>query len=247
MARLRQNIYGCGLDPDLRAEAWAVLLGVLAAERAAREAQFVEHVATYRRISQQFVLLTPAQREMRIGAIYDILKVIGGDVLRNDRQLDAFRREDSPNLRALQRIMTAYAYYNRDAGYVQGTTDLASPFVPLFITRWIDPDRAVLFDGSVRSAEEAQVLIFAVFCAFMQLTDQDRFFTNMAVNQTFVLECRAEIAGRLRPELAKILPELELQSISSMFRALLLLFKREFRPSELLRLWDSFITADVPH
>jgi hypothetical protein len=30
----------------------------------------------------------------------------------------------------------------RDAGYVQGMTDLASPFVPLFITRWIDPDCA---------------------------------------------------------------------------------------------------------
>jgi hypothetical protein len=75
MARLRQNIYAGGLDRDLRAEVWAVLLGILPAERAAREAQFVEHVATYRRISQQFALLTPAQREMRIGVIHDILKV----------------------------------------------------------------------------------------------------------------------------------------------------------------------------
>jgi hypothetical protein len=247
ITKLRKAVYARGLDPAVRAEAWAVLLGVLPADLASRESRFVEHVAKYRRVQQQFALVTENQRRMRIGALHDIFQVITGDVNRNDRQLEIYRDQDSPNLVVLRMVMTAYALYNRDAGYVQGMTDIASPLVPLFITGWINPDRAVMFDGSQRSAEEAQALVFAVFCAFMEKTHQDRFFTDMAPNQRFILDCAAEIAGRFHPELAKLLSDPDLQSSSPLFRAVLLLFKRDFSFEELARLWDSFITAAMPY
>jgi hypothetical protein len=236
---LRPRVFSGGFSEDARPFAWARLLGPSATSH--------DYVLEYRGLLGQLELLTDRQRTSSRSAIQDILSVIAQDTRHTDRYEPAFCDEDSPALAAIQNVMTAYALYNHDTGYVPGMTDMVSPFVLLFVRDWENKDTAVMFDGQRRPRMEAEAFIFYVYRAFLNLLHQDRFLVDIRRSQIEVLECAATIAKFVHPGLGMLLANNEdLKMLTFMFSSVLLVFKRDFTMKQVLRLWDSFIAAEAP-
>jgi hypothetical protein len=243
---LKRAIFLQGLDPASRPVVWPILFGALpfTFDPEVISAHLGRITAEYLRIQEQWALLTTDQIAAS-GLLQDIQRVIENDVKRNDRRSEAFAGDDNPNLRVLQRSLTAYAIFNRDTSYVQGMNDLLSPLIVLYIHRW-DGNVAVFYDGARRSADETEAFLFWNFVGMMELTQHERLFTDLAIHQAFVLERSAAIATAVHQPLKKLLKSSELTSISFLFRPMILMYKRAFKNSELWRLWDSIFTSESP-
>jgi hypothetical protein len=228
-SELKSQVFTQGFDPELRPFAWARILGVLPhSNDPTVVAEYWERaVCEYRRLCLQLELLTDHQRSAGVSSIQDILKVIDQDVRRNDRILAEFRSDDSPAADVLRHVLAANAIYDHDTGYVQGMTDIASPFVLLFIREWRDQNTAVMFDGSVRSRIEVEAFIFVAYRQFMKLTGHDRLFIDISKNEGILLDHAKAIASFVHTKLGELLSIPDLSAVSFMFRAVLLLFKRE--------------------
>ena len=221
------------------------------------KADYLKHLTTsYLQIKMQSDLITPTQIKLS-STLHDIQRVIENDVQRNDRKIKDFSGDDNPNLELLRHVLTTYAFYNHDTSYCQGMTDLVTPFIVLFIKSWKENPNlqiknkeenmiAIFYDGSEKTADEAEAWIFWAFVTFMEMTQQDLLFANLEKTQDFVLQLIADIATEVHPPLAELLGSKEFSDVSFMFRIVLLLFKRKFRPNELYRLWDSIISSPIP-
>lgn len=203
-----------------------------------------EQLREYRNIHKQYSLITEFQK-LNSSLLQDINHVIDNDVKRNDRNLEQFMRDDHPNLLLLKHVLTAYAMWNRDTGYVQGMADLVTPLILLYITDWAG-ETAIFFDGSKKSMEEAESFIFWNFVGLMKVTQHERLFTEIGDHQKFVLERASVIASSVHHPLEELLKSEDLTELSFLFRPLLLLFKREFKTDELYRLWDAILTSSSP-
>ena len=123
--------------------------------------------------------------------------------------------------------------------------DIVSPLIVIYIKKWND-DRVVLYDDSEVSATEAEAFIFWNFVFLMRMTQQNRIFASLRENQTFVLERSSNLASAVHPPLQKLLENTDLKGLEFLFRQMLLLFKRDFRLPDVLRLWDSILTFPPP-
>jgi hypothetical protein len=252
-ADVRAEICARGLDPDLRPSAWAKILGVLpfSDDPDAIARQLEGHLAHYLHLYEQFELLTERQCKSNLTPIRDICYVIPGDVRRNDRHLPEYQHYSNPYFVVLGNTMVAYAMYNRDSGYVQGMTDMASYLIILFIKRWINADHSVFYDETIRPIREAEAFIFAALCGLFRITHQDRLFADMNLRedsaQRLLLGSIKDIAAHVHPLLGALLKSPDLESFGFILRPVLLLFKRELVYKDVLRLWDTIFTAEYPY
>lgn len=245
---LKREIFRRGLQPEARTVMWPLLLGVKSPDKTTKENE--EYLKTkqkeYATLREQWESLTTAQKET-VQGIADIIRVVDNDVKRTDRKHPSFKDPDSPNLVLLTHILTAYAIYNRDTGYVQGMGDCVSPFIILFIKDWQDPDHATMFDGTVWEKEKVESFMFWMLKGIMSTMQQDRMFTELSDHQQFAMERVHAIATFLHKPLKKWLVDNEIGELIFLYRPLLLLFKREFSPEVVGRLWDTFFAAPKPY
>lgn len=247
-SEIKRQIFQRGIEPAARPYIWPLLFGALpyADDSSIINAHIQMLTQEYQKIQKQHSLITQAQID-KSSTLHDILHVIDNDVNRNDRKTDAFKGDNNPNLLLLRHVLTAYAFYNRDTGYVQGMNDLLSPLILLFIKGWTDEGKAIFYDDTVREKEEAEAFIFFNFTGMMELTQQDRLFVDLADHQAFVLDRTAAIASAVHPPIKALLHNSELNDLSFLFRPILLLFKRAFKMDDVWRVWDSIFTAESPH
>jgi hypothetical protein len=243
---LKREIFLCGLDPSARPHVWPILFGALpfSHDPAVISAHFQRITGEYLRIQERWSLLTGDQLTSS-DALQELQHAIAADARRNDRRQEAFAGDDNPNLNVLRRVLTAYALFNRDAGYVQGMNDLVSQLIVLYIQRW-ENGTAILFDGTRRTADEAEAFVFWNFVGMMELTQHGRLFTDLAVHQEFVLDRARAIATAVHPPLKKLLKATELTSVPFLFRPMILMYKRAFKRDEVQRVWDAIFTSEAP-
>ena len=246
-SQVKTEVFGRGLSEEARPWFWAKLL------RLVPDSEDPDVISEYQkamfekycRIHEQFQLLTDYQKEHGKG-VQDIFKVIDYDVKRNDRNLSEFADDDSPNLAVLRNVLITYALYNKDTGFVQGMGDLTSPMILVFIKSWQDDEHALFFDGTVKTMQETEAYIFWAFVGLMEVTQHERMFTDMNEQQKFVCARISAITRTVHPPLEELINSTELQELPFMFRPLLLMFKRDFKTNDLLRLWDSMLTYAHP-
>ena len=247
-SEIKRTIFENGIAPESRPFIWPMLFGVLPYSR---DSSLVDdHLRRitdeYLNIITQYEQFTDEQKNSS-SFVLDTQRIITNDVLRNDRLEEAFKSDDSPNLLLLKHVLIAYAVFNRDTGYVQGMNDLVSPLILIFIKEWDEDGKALFYDGTIKTREEAEAFIFWSFVGMMELTQQERLFTDLAEHQDFVLKRIAIIATTVHPPLKNLLEQSEeLKTLSFLFKPIILLFKRAFKPLELYRLWDSLFTAESP-
>ena len=245
-SQIKELIFINGIAADSRPLIWPILLGVIpfTQDKEIIKKHLNKITDEYLNIQTQFEQLTNDQIENST-MIKDFIRIINNDVLRNDRQDEQFKDDDSPNLILLRNVLIAYAIFNRDTSYVQGMNDLVSPFIVIFIQKW-EGNYAYFYDGTKKTQQEAEAFIFWCFVGMMELTQHERLFTDLANHQAFILKRVAAIATSVHSPLKSLLSSDELQNLSFLFKPMLLLFKRAFKQSDLLRLWDSIFTAESP-
>ena len=237
-----------GLDDNARCFVWPILLGLFPADadETKKEQILKEKLNNYLEIKKQWNLITEEQFKMS-PTLNDIVHVSENDVKRNDRKSYHFEGDDNPNLDVLRNVMRLYAIYNRDCGYVQGIGDIISAFIVLFIKEWDKEKKTfTLYDNKVRSKDETESFIFWLFSLMMETTQQDRIFGDLDACQQFVLNNAAEIAYTIHKSLKKLISESEITNVSFLFQSLLLLFKRDFKFPDVMRIWDSILSSAQP-
>lgn len=244
-SEFKKLIFYRGIESNARPYLWSLLLGVvpLSNDKELINVHFKTIREQYENIKKQFELITRSQHKLT--SLIDVLRIIDNDVKRNDRNIDAFRDDDSPNLIILKNVLLAYFIYNRDVGYVQGLNDLVSLLILLFIKKHED-GKVIFYDDSIKTILEAEAFIFWNFVGLMDVTQHERLFSNLGTNQKFVLQRTAAIATAYHPPLKKLLASPELSELSFLFRPILLLFKRAFKVDDLFRLWDAIFTSNSP-
>lgn len=238
---VKEEVYRRGLDESSRPEFWARALGVTPDNDGAK---FAGKLVEYRRLHEQLSLLTTWQKYE--GKFEQMFQIIEYDVKRNDRVMEQFADDDSPNLKVLKQVLRAYAMYNRDTEFVQGMGDLVSPMIIVFIKEWVDGEHALFYDGVTRNMEETECYIFLCFDGMLKMTQQEHVFTKLWEQERFVVDCTFRIGCEVYEPLKDLLSG-ELSGAPFLFKSFLLLFKRDFTTAGVLRVWDSMFSYEEPH
>lgn len=215
-----------GVDPTIRGEVWAALLGVYPLEATAGERAEVrqQHQESYARMRLQWQTLTPDQidnwpdyRDRRIA--------VDKDVERTDRTHPQFADDGCLQLRRLRDVLMTHVMSNFDLGYCQGMSDVASSMLLIY---------------------ESDAEAFWTFKMLIKDRMAGNFYCDVK-RQTMPQQLKA-IETLLRvfaPTLHAHLDRHRATDVAFCFRWLLVLFKREFGFEDVNRLWDTIFAS--PH
>ncbi|KAH0794613.1 TBC domain containing protein [Histomonas meleagridis] len=243
---LKRNIFKCGLDDNGRAFIYPYLLGVKDPNISfeANNQILKNKLQQYTTMKSQWQSFLPDQVK-NVPAIADLLRVVCGDVKRTDRFTPQYGPDDSLYSKVLHDVLVTYDLYNNDTSYVQGIGDLISPIIIIIIKDWKDDETAILYDGTTTSRIEIESYIFWILTGILHTLKHDRIFMNLLENQKFVLKRIFKFASLVDPPVQRLFQHTEMEDLLFMFRPYLLLFKRDFPVPNLLRIWDSFFSAEL--
>lgn len=220
---IKQRIFRGGIVDELRREVWAFLLGYYSFDSTykEREAQRKTLKEYYYRMKLQWKSVSTDQ-ESRFADFRERKNLVEKDVSRTDRTHVFYQGAHNAKVEMLNDILMTYVMYNFDLGYVQGMSDLLSPIL-------------MVMDNE----EDA----FWCFVGFIK-----RVMSNFDLDQSGMKKQLTQLYDILAvavPKLAIYLDEHESGNLYFCFRWLLVLFKREFKCEEIMRLWEVLWT-DLP-
>lgn len=222
-AKLRERVFRGGAHPDVRKEVWAFLLGYFSfdstyKEREARRKQLKDD---YYRMKLQWKTINEDQ-ESRFSGFRERKSIVEKDVSRTDRTHEFYEGANNKYVEMLYDILMTYCMYNFDLGYVQGMSDLLSPILLVM---------------------ENEADAFWCFVGFIK-----RVASNFDMDQqgmkTQLTQLHDLLAVAL-PKLSTYLDQHESGNLYFCFRWLIVLFKREFKFEDIMKLWEVLWT-DLP-
>ncbi|CAD6196644.1 unnamed protein product [Caenorhabditis auriculariae] len=218
---LKMNVFRGGIAPELRKEAWKMLLGYRqwTETNSEFEAKRISLAAEYERMKAQWKSITEDQ-ERRFAKFAKRKALVEKDVARTDRTVPFFQGDENPNLTALHNVLMTYVMYNFDLGYVQGMSDFASPL--LYVMK-----------------NEADT--FWCFVGLMERThrnfEKDQAYIKLQMNQL------RDLVMIVNPRLANYLESHQSDDMYFCFRWVLVWFKREFSFLDTCKLWEVLWTG----
>jgi len=213
---LKDKIYHGGMEASLRPEVWKFLLKYYPFESTYEERELIrqQKEVEYSIYKSQWQSITEEQ-ESHFSAFRSLKERIDKDVIRTDRTWPMYESDDSPHLQEIYRILLTYSFFNFDIGYVQGMNDLVSILL---------------------SVMRDEVDAFWCFKGFMDRVmynfDRDQIGMHTQLCQL------SEIVKIMDPELYKHLLEVGGTNMFFCFKWLLIIFKREFPPEDVQRIWE---------
>uniref|UniRef100_A0A1E1X9M8 TBC1 domain family member 15 n=1 Tax=Amblyomma aureolatum TaxID=187763 RepID=A0A1E1X9M8_9ACAR len=220
---LKQRIFRGGIAAELRREVWPFLLGYYSFSSTYKEREALRKKLKdyYYRMKLQWKSISEDQ-ESRFADFRERKNLVEKDVSRTDRTHAFYQGENNAKIEMLNDILMTYCMYNFDLGYVQGMSDLLSPIL-------------MVMDNEEDS--------FWCFVGFIK-----RVMSNFDLDQSGMKKQLTQLYDILAvavPKLAIYLEEHESGNLYFCFRWLLVLFKREFKCEEIMRLWEVLWT-DLP-
>jgi len=220
---LKFRIFRGGVEHELRAEVWKYLLGYYdwSSTKAQRDEVAKQRKDDYYRMKLQWRTISEDQ-EKRFIEYRDRKALIEKDVARTDRNHRFYEGESNTHLDTLTSVLLTYVMYNFDIGYVQGMSDLLSPILVVM---------------------QNEVDAFWTFAGFM-----NKVFQNFEMDQKSIRNQLMQLRDLLmvvNPKLANYLESHDSDNMYFCFRWILVLFKREFGFSDIMRLWEVLWT-DLP-
>ncbi|KZS99265.1 GTPase-activating protein gyp7 [Sistotremastrum niveocremeum HHB9708] len=234
---MRKQVFRRGLTPEIRAQAWPFILGVMpwSATTAERRSQWNEKREQYYNIKAEW------QGNEAVYNREDVVEErhrIDVDCRRTDRTQPLFSQPSmSPNGQSsfspdqndggsqppsndhvdrLATILLSYNFYEKDLGYVQGMSDLCAP---IYV---------------VMAGEEE--ITFWCFVEVMNRMKQN--FLRDQSGMKKQLSTLQQLLGIMDPELYRHLEKADGLNLFFCFRWVLINFKREFPFGDVIRLWE---------
>lgn len=244
---IRQAIFSGGLEPDARSMVWPFILGVFPwnSTEAERASILDKLEVTYGGLKGQWTKLQAAahaedeaslaedpnaveiDRRKRVSkshALYlEIEDQIRKDIIRTDRTLDLFAKDDAPATLAMGALLNVYAIYDNSIAYCQGMSDFLSPIIYAI-------------------GEKQEALVFWCFESLMRRIERNfRVDQSGMRSQLTKLKKLIKMADR---DLAGFFEESD-PDYYSCFRWILVSFKREFTFEDIARFWEVLWTQQV--
>jgi len=215
--KLKRKAYYGGLSQGVRREAWKFVLGCYpeGATRKEREALLAAKGREYETYRQQWESIT-LEQEARFSKFRERRHRIEKDVIRTDRSNPMFVDDEGEGLKRLNNILLTYSFYNFDLSYCQGMNELAAPLLVVM---------------------EDEVEAFWCFQKLMDITEPN--FHKDSNGMHTQLQLLRHLCQEMEPELFNYLEAKECSNLYFCFRWLLILYKREFPLTEVLRLWEA--------
>ncbi|GFX80597.1 TBC1 domain family member 15 [Trichonephila clavipes] len=218
---LRQRIFKGGLMHSVRKEAWKYLLEVYPPDASNKEKAVIQdkNSEAYFNMKLQWKSFTPDQ-ESRFSALRDRKSLIEKDVSRTDRTHPFFEGENNNNIQMLQEILMTYCMYNFDLGYVQGMSDLLSPILVVM---------------------QDEVEAFWCFASWLKLIGSNFELEQQGMKKQ--LQDLHRLLYFVDSQLCSYLEKHDSGNMYFAFRWLLILFKRDFKFMEIMKLWEVLWTG----
>lgn len=213
---IKQRIFKGGLVHSVRSEAWKYLLGFYNFDTTHKDKMVIKkkREEDYFRMKLQWMSIH-ADQESRFSALRERKSLIEKDVSRTDRTHPFYEGENNPNLQMLHDILMTYCMYNFDLGYVQGMSDLLSPILVVM---------------------QNELEAFWCFAGWL-----DSIGVNFELEQLGMRNQLQDLHRLLHfvdSQLCSYLEKHESGNLYFAFRWLLILFKRDFKFMEIMRLWE---------
>jgi hypothetical protein len=156
------------------------------------------------------------EQKQKFSLIKERESLIEKDVQRTDRTHALFEGEENKNLTIMKDILMTYVMYNFDLGYVQGMSDLLAPIMVCMSCDEVDS--------------------FWCFVGFMNKVEAN--FLMDQSNIKFQLNNLKSLLEFVDAKFADYLDRNESSNMYFCFRWILILFKREFLFTDVMRLWE---------
>ncbi|KAJ7646997.1 rab-GTPase-TBC domain-containing protein, partial [Roridomyces roridus] len=232
IAELRKLAWA-GIPPDLRPMAWQLLLGYLPLPTPLRASTLA------RKRNEYASLVELAFARDREGLDQQIWHQIEIDVPRTRPGVRLWMH--AATQRALERILYVWAIRHPASGYVQGINDLATPFVQVFLSAYIDSDPETCDPSVLPSRALAAVEADAFWCLSRLLDGiQDNYISAQPGIQRSVRRM-AELVARIDPPLSAHLEAQNVEFMQFAFRWMNCLLMREISVRNTVRMWDTYL------
>ncbi|KAG1665176.1 TBC1 domain family member 16 [Nymphon striatum] len=214
--QLRKNIFFGGLDPAIRNDTWSFLLHYYSFESTFNERDEIrnDRYLEYQNIRKKRETMSLPDKEV---FYRNIQCIVDKDVVRTDCTNPFFSGSDNPNVEVMRNILLNYAVYNPTMGYTQGMSDLLAPIL-------------------MEIQEEA--MAFWCFVGLMQRT----LFVSSPRDQEMDIHLKylRELIRVLVPDFYGHLNKYDdAKELLFCHRWILLCFKREFKDTEALKIWEA--------
>ncbi|TIA79739.1 hypothetical protein E3P98_03133 [Wallemia ichthyophaga] len=226
-----QNLSWNGVPSSLRSTVWPLLLGYLPTNSSRRQTTLNKKRAEYVNASQN-AFDRPLDSKLWHQIVIDVPRTNPGNKL---WQNDATQR-------SLERILYVWSIRHPASGYVQGINDLATPFYQVFLSNYIhgnpqDCNPCLLSDDELLQIESD------TFWSLSKLLDgiQDNYIIAQPGIMRQVRRLN-ELTRKVDPELSRHFVDQGVDFIQFSFRWINCLLMREVEMSNVIRMWDTYLS-----
>ncbi|XP_042008671.1 TBC1 domain family member 22B-like isoform X2 [Salvia splendens] len=225
-----------GVPPYLRPTVWRLLLGYAPSNSDRREGvlrrkrtEYLDHVEQYYEIPDTL------RTDEEIG----MLRQIAVDCPRTVPDLSFFQQAEVQ--KSLERILYTWAIRHPASGYVQGINDLATPFLVVFLSEYLEGSIDTWSMADLSREKILNVEADSYWCLSKLLDGmQDHYTFAQPGIQRLVFKLK-ELVRRIDEPVSKHIEEQGLEFLQFAFRWFNCLLIREIPFGLVSRLWDTYL------
>ncbi|KAJ9178321.1 hypothetical protein P3X46_010215 [Hevea brasiliensis] len=235
LERLRELAWS-GVPPYMRPKIWRLLLGYAPPNSDRREGVLRRKRLEYLDCVAQFYDIPDTERS---DDEINMLHQISVDCPRTVPDVTFFQQEQVQ--KSLERILYAWAIRHPASGYVQGINDLATPFLVVFLSEYLEGD---IDNWSMDDLSPDKISDIEADCywCLSKLLDgmQDHYTFAQPGIQRLVFKLK-ELVGRIDEPVSRHMEEQGLEFLQFAFRWFNCLLIREIPFHLVTRLWDTYL------
>ncbi|KAG5518267.1 hypothetical protein PMAC_003063 [Pneumocystis sp. 'macacae'] len=222
-----------GIPDKSRPIVWKLLLGYLPCNANRREATLSrKRNEYYESVSQTYGKGTKELDQV-------IWHQIHIDVLRTNPTIKLYQYETTQ--KSLERILYIWVIRHPASGYVQGISDLVTPFFQVFLSEYIDGDPE-LYDPANLAEDILNIIEADTFWCTSKLLDgiQDNYIFAQPGIHRQIMNLK-ELTARIDHPLSVHLEKQGVEYIQFSFRWMNCILMREISVKNTIRMWDTYL------
>lgn len=236
LEKLRELAWS-GVPPYLRPTIWRLLLGYAPSNSDRREGILRRKRQEYLDCVAQYYDIPDIERT---DEEINMLRQIGVDCPRTVPDVTFFQLEEVQ--KSLERILYTWAIRHPASGYVQGINDLATPFLVVFLSEYLEGSIETWSMANLSPEKMSNVEADCYWCLSKMLDGmQDHYTFAQPGIQRLVFKLK-ELVRRIDEPVARHMEEQGLEFLQFAFRWFNCLLIREIPFHLVTRLWDTYLS-----
>lgn len=222
-----------GIPDEFRPIVWKLLMGYLPCNAERREATL------FRKRNEYLEIVSQTYRKGIKELDQATWHQIHIDVLRTNPTIKLYQYETTQ--KCLERILYVWVIRHPASGYVQGISDLVTPFFQVFLSAYIDSDPET-YDPSNLSKDTLDIIEADTFWCISKLLDsiQDNYIFAQPGIHRQIMNLK-ELTTRINHQLSAHFEKEGVEYIQFSFRWMNCMLMREMSVKNTIRMWDTYI------